>query len=123
MKKDGILSKILPHLKKDKNVLAVYLFGSQARGEKTPMSDLDLAVFLEKGSRKASAEVSSFSSPYVDVVVFNDAPPYLKYEIMKEGKPLFVRDKEKLEDEINFAIIEYLDHVPMYKRFGLIRGG
>ncbi|NYZ76797.1 nucleotidyltransferase domain-containing protein [Candidatus Micrarchaeota archaeon] len=118
---DKTLAKIVSSLKKYDSVVAVYLFGSHARGRAGPMSDTDLAVFLHPYYRNTALELGSYSSPYVDIVIFNEAPPYLKFEIMRDGKPLYVRDKNKLEHMLFMAMKEYHDYVPFYERQGLLQ--
>ncbi len=115
------MRKIVNSLKKQKSVVAVYLFGSAARGKTTPMSDIDLAVFLHPYDREAALQIGSYSSPHVDTMVFNDAPPYMKFEIIRDGKPLFIRDKEAVRGMAAAALREYHEYVPFYERQGLLK--
>jgi len=84
-------------------VLVAYLFGSQARGRPTPISDVDFAVLLSEAVPRESyldyrialmQELTRiFRSDEVQVVILNQAPPLLAYKVIVEGKPLFCRDE------------------------------
>ena len=115
--------KIASKLKSKRGILAVYLFGSCAKGKNSPVSDVDLAVFLDGRVKGAAQDALSYSSSKIDISIFNESPPYLKFEVMEGGKALFVRDKKRLEAMLVSALKEYHDHVGLYKRFGLIRVG
>ena len=109
------ISKIIEVIKSHPNVIAIYLFGSHAKGEATPLSDIDIAVILENPTPESEADIGSLSSPEIDVVLFHRLPLHIKYEVFKYGKEIFVRDEEKLL-EIKLKVMrEYLDTVRMYK--------
>jgi len=113
----GSIEKIVNKLTAREDVIAVILFGSRARGDAYPFSDYDIAVVLKKGASRRGIE--SLSGKNVDVVVFNDLPPYMKYSILKEGKILAVRDKNAFEAAKQRAILEFLDVAMMYRRYGV----
>ncbi len=116
MKLNHILSKVIETIKAHPNVIAIYLFGSHAKGEATPMSDVDVAVILENPTPETEADIGSLASPEIDVVLFHRLPLHIKFEVLKHGRELFVRDEEKLA-EIKFWVMqEYLDTSPMYRR-------
>ncbi|MBO8183774.1 MAG: nucleotidyltransferase domain-containing protein [Archaeoglobus sp.] len=108
--------KIIESIKNHPDVIAIYLFGSYAKGEQTPMSDVDIAVILGNLNPENEAEVGSLISPEIDVVLFHRLPLHIKFEIFRYGKELFVRDEGKLV-EIKLEVMrEYLDTYRMYKR-------
>ena len=53
MTKEEKLQRFLEQLKSDENVEAVVLFGSYARGNSRPDSDIDLVVILKEGYKRA----------------------------------------------------------------------
>jgi len=109
------ISKIIETIKSHPNVIAIYLFGSHAKGEATPLSDIDIAVILENPTPESEADIGSLSSQEIDVVLFHRLPLHIRYEVFKYGREIFVRDEEKLL-EIKLKVIrEYLDTVRMYK--------
>lgn len=81
--------------------VAVYLFGSAAKGHLGPESDLDFAVF---SSQKISSEqresikenILAKFGVELDLIDFNAAPPPLQAEILRYGKRVFVSDEQAL---------------------------
>ncbi len=109
------LSKIIGVIKSHPNVVAIYLFGSHAKGEATPLSDVDVAVILENPTPESEADIGSLTSPEIDVVLFHRLPLHIKYEVLKYGKEIFVRDEEKLLKIKLKVMREYLDTARMYR--------
>ncbi|MCD6348068.1 MAG: nucleotidyltransferase domain-containing protein [Candidatus Korarchaeota archaeon] len=110
------LDRLMERLRSHEKVLAVILFGSTVRGEVTPLSDVDLAVVIEDPTPEDEAELGSLYSQKIDLVLFHRLPPYIQFEVLREGKVLYLRDEEKF-NEIKFrAIRTYLEHSRMYRR-------
>ena len=79
---------------REQGVAAVYLFGSVARGEWRPGSDLDVAVLLEPAPERGTfeslrldlrAERESDFGRDVDLVVLNHAPPDLTHRVLRDS--------------------------------------
>ena len=79
---------------RERGVAAVYLFGSVARGESRPGSDLDVAVLLEPAPERGTfeslrldlrAELESGLGRDVDLVVLNHAPPDLAHRVLRDA--------------------------------------
>ncbi len=116
MELNSRISKIMESIKSHPDVIAIYLFGSHAKGEANPISDVDIAVILENPTPESEADIGSLSTPEIDIVLFHRLPLHIKFEVFKHGRELFVRDEEKLA-EIKFRVMrEYLDTSPMYRR-------
>jgi predicted nucleotidyltransferase len=87
-------------LARDPRVLAVYGFGSQARGEAGPRSDVDVAVLLDRNlslgdELRLRAQVTrELQRDDIDLVVLEQAPPLLRYEITAAARRLYARDGE-----------------------------
>lgn len=87
----------------DPDVLAVLLFGSAARGEAGPRSDLDICLVLAP-PRPARSEPRALSRKRLeylarfdlDLRIFQQLPLYVRSRILKEGELLFVRDEDLL---------------------------
>ena len=86
-------------LETEADILFALLFGSVARGEQRPDSDLDVAVYVEErlAARErfdvrlsVAAALEGLGQP--DVIVLNDAPPLLAHRAL-QGKPILTRDK------------------------------
>jgi predicted nucleotidyltransferase len=74
-----------------------YLFGSVARGDDGPESDVDVAVWLadEVGLVELgvlSERLGAAIGGKVDVVDLRLAPPLLCWQVVTDGEPLCVRD-------------------------------
>ena len=97
-----------------------YLFGSHARGQALPYSDVDVGVYLDEPDKGARFDIGlslmgdlerTLHRDDVDVVVLNEAPPRLAYNIIKH-KPLYSRD-ERARARIETAILSrYFDERP-----------
>jgi uncharacterized protein len=108
-------------------VVAVYLFGSAARGTRGKRSDVDIAVLTgARGtSRRRSrslveyvqAACDSLGTDDVDVVLLHRAPIALRHEVFREGRPLLVRDPEALSRFRVESSREYLDTIPLRRTF------
>jgi uncharacterized protein len=99
-------------------VRLAYLFGSQARGDEGPTSDIDIAVLADEpmellqlgalGDRLGAAVGGQ-----VDIVDLRAAPPLLCRQVVAEGEGLLVRDSElKLDFELE-AVRRYEDTRPL----------
>lgn len=97
-----------------------YLFGSMAKGVAIgPLSDLDLAVYLDrrvnfftKRLQLMESIAKKIRTENFDLVVLNRAPVVLQYEVIKNGIVL----KENRTRRIMFeteVLRTYLDTVPM----------
>ena len=94
-----VISIITDRLSGVPGIAAVYLFGSAARGNLTPKSDIDVAVLFEEGSPRIDrlslmADLSHGAGGDVDVVVLNEAEPRLYHEIVRTGEILFEKNRK-----------------------------
>ena len=115
MKQNVDIQDLTPILEKDKRVKFAYLFGSRARGQAGPLSDTDIAVYLDGRIKLGDYRLNLMEklakilkSDNLDLVVLNQAPPLLRHEIIKYGRLL----KEDASRRIPFeaeAIRECLD--------------
>lgn len=106
-------------------VVAAYLFGSAARLEAGPLSDLDVAVLFDAATapdaRVAAAArlhtlLDHVSPRPVQVVVLNDAPPLLRHRVLRDGVVLAgEQDPRRVRFE-GTALCEYLDVLPLLER-------
>ena len=96
-------------------MLAVYGFGSRARGEEGLRSDVDVAVLLERkvGLKEElllrSRVVEELQRDDIDLVLLNFAPPLLRYEVVAAGCRLFARDEVQADEFEHRAAMECFD--------------
>ncbi|MEM1944772.1 MAG: nucleotidyltransferase domain-containing protein [Nitrososphaerota archaeon] len=106
------------------DVLAAYLFGSHSRGSPTFESDLDIAVLLRETPQKLLDhflhllnKLSEVLGDKVDLVILNTAPPLLKYQIIRWGRPIYSRDERARTLFEARTTSEYLDFSRAIKRY------
>lgn len=106
-------------------VALAFLFGSQAQGRAWAQSDVDVAVLL--AGRPAAGRcfdarleliggLSRLLLREVDVLVLNQAPPALRYAVLRDGVLLFCHDRQTLIEFRLRTVNEYLDFKPILLR-------
>lgn len=84
-------------------VVFAYIFGSCAKGKAGPLSDLDVAIFIDKKLSSRKMDEIRFNikdeiekvfklQDKVDVAILNEAPPLLEREVVYDGKLIYVKD-------------------------------
>jgi len=103
------------------------LFGSTARGKARPKSDVDLGILLDPYSPElrfqVEADLGRAAGRPVDVVLLDDAPPLLRFEIAREGVLLFQRDDHRWTDFKAKAMVDWWDWAPTHRMIaaGVVR--
>ena len=123
----GVLSRIpnlIRDIARDKDAVALYAFGGLARNSLKPLSDLDFGILLssrigkyqrfEKHIELIGLFTDSLKTDEIDLIIMNDAPPNMAFQILKTGKLLFCSDKSALTDFREQLVKFYLDF--KYKR-------
>lgn len=94
------LERLLTTAQADDDVLAVILFGSAARGDQTPTSDVDVCLVLQPGKYSPLAlsrkKLAYLKGGDLDVHIFQQLPLYIRRRVLKEGKVLCERDTDTL---------------------------
>lgn len=83
-----------------KALIAAYLYGSRARGDAGPASDVDIALLfrstpesgLDSPATRMQDVLERELGPPVDVLVLNGAPPDLVRRVIRDGVLLLDRD-------------------------------
>jgi hypothetical protein len=111
----------------DEDVVALYTFGSLARENLKPLSDLDFGILLSGSlDRKQRFDkhldligifTETLRTDEVDLVILNDAPLRFARQILATGKLLFCRDQNRLVDFIEKTTKRYLDFKPALEQF------
>jgi uncharacterized protein len=113
---------------REPDVVAAYLFGSQARGEAGPLSDVDLAVWLDDHPEPGRRVKPAACLEHPGRVAARDGRsgtrgaqwgrPLLAQRVIRDGELLAERNsptRVRLETE---AIIRYLDTIPLREELG-----
>lgn len=116
---DEDIKRVAQYFRGRREVCALYIFGSAAKGALRADSDIDVAVLVDEAKpgkknferlkREYYAASPDFSLRAVDIVVLNTAPVYLKYRILKTGTLLFEKDRKQRVAFTAKALTEYLD--------------
>ena len=109
-------------LSAEPDVVVAYLFGSVARGQARPDSDLDVAVLLDPepigvARIERQLDLMALLEPHTDregqITLLNQAPPLLAYQVIKDGVRLCERDASaRITFEVN-TMKRYFDIQPM----------
>lgn len=109
---------------------AAYLFGSVARGETTPRSDVDVAVLLDAGAPRTLAEqptvlegdLIELLGREVDVIPLDSAPPDLVHRVLCDGRLVLDRNKSRrIAFEVRARNV-YFDIKPFLDRYRGVGG-
>ncbi len=106
-------------------IVCAYLFGSQARGEAKPGSDVDLAVLYRDEPQPSLdglgfdlvAAVEEATGRPVDIVVLNRASPDLVHRILRDGVLVLETDRSA---RVRFEVksrAEYFDVLPYLQEY------
>ena len=116
--REFVLDSVRRALEGEPSVLEAYVFGSTARGDVHPNSDLDVAVFIEPSTQAptfghAAAVTSTLMKALgrndIDVVVLNRAPPLLYQRVLRDGVRVLSRDLKLTTTREGYALSRYFD--------------
>lgn len=113
------LPEAVRSLSANRDIVALYLFGSAALNALKSLSDLDFGILfsLELDKRRRfdrELEIrrvltEALGTDEIDVVVMNASPPRFSHNIFKEGKLLFCNNPHQLVDFRDQTTMQYLD--------------
>ena len=96
-----------------------YLFGSAAKGKAGALSDIDIGVYLSAGMTKAQRNqkrleliaklTTTLKNDRIDLLIINDTPPVLNFEIIKPNVLVLARDHDLKLDVEQRIMSRYLD--------------
>ncbi len=98
-------------------VLAVYLFGSYAKGTQRPYSDVDLCIMAENLDAKTVGDILMHSSKRIETHILDALPLNIQFRVFSEGKPLFVNSGEKILEKRLAVMRLYQDFRPRLERY------
>ncbi|MFB6262336.1 MAG: nucleotidyltransferase domain-containing protein [Bradymonadaceae bacterium] len=104
------------------DVRALWVFGSAARGETGPLSDVDLAVWLDDSptlDRRLELQrraVERLGREDVDLVPIGEASPVLQYRVVTDGRRLYAREPPRTDRFEQRCVMRYLDTAHLRER-------
>jgi predicted nucleotidyltransferase len=116
---------------RNEDAAAVYLFGSVARGEERPDSDVDVAVLYGKpvepglaGLKLALAgDLEERLGRRVDLVVLDSQSPDFIHRVLRDGMLVVENNRSaRIRFEVT-ARNEYFDVLPVLREYRRARGG
>lgn len=124
MEKSVLIAKIKKYFAAKKEVAAVYLYGSLARGEAKKNSDIDLAVLFADPSDDQLAlrfeyedDLGRIFGKKVEIQDLNICRIDFAYRVLEEGKLLYSADQQK---RLNFEVKtmnDYFDLKPFFDEY------
>ena len=93
-----------------RTVIALILFGSAARGQKRPFSDIDLCIVtsgMVPGNERL--DLKSYGSQTIEIHLLDELPLAIRFKVVSEGKLIFCKDDLALHRVVADIIREYLD--------------
>ncbi|MFA4953169.1 MAG: nucleotidyltransferase domain-containing protein [Candidatus Pacearchaeota archaeon] len=115
------INPILKKAKKDKDVLAVALFGSYVQG-KEYYRDIDVCIILKQKfsnleMSKKHVTYAGIVSDKIDVSIFQQLPIYIRMRVLKEGKFLIIKDQPEMYKLAFQTIKEFNLYEKIYKMY------
>jgi predicted nucleotidyltransferase len=102
-------------------IQAALLFGSQAMGTATPLSDIDVGILvngelplLDLG--RLTAQIESISRRQAQVIILNDLykrDPQMAFNVVSEGQVLFCRKPDSFVNFKRKTFLYYIDTLPL----------
>lgn len=116
-----LLERLVAWAQSQPEILALYLYGSQAEGHASALSDVDVAVWAQEDlSRQHLWEMESrWGSRWsgaVDLRVLNLAPLPFRYEVTAHGRRLWAADAGQVADLESRTWRLYWDQKPRLER-------
>jgi len=112
-------NSIRQYLQNNESIKFAYLFGSYANSMEGPLSDIDLAVYVDKRLDFFSIrlrlldELSRLLKDHpFDLIILNTAPLTLQYEIIRQG--IVLKENKNRRVPFETAVLRrYLDTEPI----------
>ena len=113
-------------ISKHEEVTVAYLYGSTAQGIMRADSDIDVGILLANDATpdyryavRMAGEIQSrcHLARDVDLRVLNRRPVRFLNQVLRYGKPVFVRDEKKRVEFETGVLKEYLDFKPFLREY------
>jgi len=112
----AVISRAVSNIPKDR-VIAIFLYGSVARGEKKPLSDIDMCIVTGKEIHRTEKErILTHASADLDLTLFWDLPLPIRFRVLREGKLLWGEEGLELHRIRRSTLRCYLEIGRMIRR-------
>ena len=129
---DGeLLAQLTSALEEREEILEAYLFGSHARGQAQPHSDIDVAVYVDEEhvagrawgyqAQLTTDLMVALGTNDVDGVVLNKAPILLYHRVLRDGVRLMSRDLTATNTRAGEALSRDFDFLPQLDKMDRAR--
>lgn len=117
--------------REEEGLVAVYLYGSIARGTASEDSDVDVGLLfarvpapaLSGPAARLEGELEDLLGRRVQAVVLNRAPADLTHRVLRDGTLVFEGDRSRrIQFEVS-ARREYFDLLPLLRRYRRTESG
>jgi predicted nucleotidyltransferase len=123
---EPLLPVLRERLRENPSVLFAYLFGSYGKGTAGPLSDVDIALYLDESEKRTNFTDERLNlldlanrvlrTDEVDLIILNEAPLSLKFQVLKTGQLLFSKDQTTRVHFETSVFDQYMDHEPLRYR-------
>ncbi len=122
---ERVSEKLVVFFRNRPEVSAACVFGSLARGTAGPLSDVDVAVLIDEAAAQRADTgwgyqaslladlMACLRSNKVDLVVLNEATPFLAHRVLRDARFVLVRDGLALTRLRFRTLQQYLDTKPL----------
>ena len=127
----SLVERLMRALEPRPEIEEAYLFGSHARGDEHPQSDVDVAVYVDEARAAAGpfgyqADLTThlmdaLGTNAVDVVVLNKAPILLYHRVLRDGVRLLSRNLQATTTRAGLALSRYFDFLPQMEKMDAAR--
>lgn len=127
----GLLERLTRALEDREEILEAYLFGSHARGQAQPHSDIDIAVYVDEErvagrawgyqAQLTTDLMVALGTNDVDVVVLNRASILLYHRVLHDGVRILSRDLRATTTRAGHALSRYFDFLPQLDKMDRAR--
>lgn len=120
-------------LENDSNIVFAYLFGGLAKGTQKPLSDIDVAVYINSTKDIAIYKMKLFDTladilrtSEIDLVILNDAPESISGRILQNKKILVDKEPFRRHEYESMTLRKFFDFSIkekqiLYRRYGIDR--
>jgi predicted nucleotidyltransferase len=117
------IEKVVNYARCNKNIIALYIFGSLGTEKERPTSDIDLAMLFRNNPSlseelKIESDISQiFGRDDIDIVNLNKAPIDMCHQVLYTGELLYCADEIALADFKERVFNIYGDYGIVLKKF------